>query len=247
MNVHRLLVWSGLSAVLSSAVACQDSDDGPTPAGPAPVNCTFHGRVQKDATLYKACSPYTMKGGVDVLDDATLTIEAGVEVRFSNNDWLEIAAAGTRGARLVARGTQAEPIILTWIPTKKTSAQRFLGLWFNGGTRSGSVLANAIIRRGGGDNRILTPALVQGCVTVTDVADGNITIENVQLEGCTNAGVVLKGSRPNLAGLTLKDMTVGFLLDGVAPDIVPASVTYDNVAQNVVEGPATRPVPASRK
>ncbi len=240
MNVHGRLCGLGLSAILLAGVACDDSEETPPP-----VSCEFHGGVRDDVTMYQACSPYVLRGGIDVLDSATLTIEPGVEVRFGTEDsfdWLEIAAAGTIGARLIARGTPEEPIVLTaGVDASTSSVRSFLGLWFNGGTRDGSILSNAIIRRAGGDNQVLDPTLIQGCITVTDVADGAVTIEDVILEDCVNAGVVLKGSRPNLADLTLKDMEVGFLLDGVAADVIPASVTYEDVQETVVEAEASRP------
>jgi hypothetical protein len=240
VNVHGRLCGFGLSAILLVCIACDESEE-PDP----PVSCEFHGGIRDDVTMYKACSPYVLRGGIDVLDSATLTIEPGVEVRFGTEDsfdWLEIAAAGTTGATLIAEGTPDQPIVLTAGVDAATSPVRsFLGLWFNGGTRAGSILSNAIIRRAGGDNQVLDPTLIQGCITVTDVADGAVTIENVILEDCVNAGVVLKGSRPNMSDLTLVDMEVGFLLDGVAADVIPESVTYEEVQQTVVEAEASRP------
>jgi hypothetical protein len=209
-----------------------------------PVDCKFKHRVEKDTTLVKACSPYTIKGGIDVLHDATLTIEAGVELRFRNTDWLEIAAAGTRGGKLVARGTREEPIVLTAqdgqaVPARP--ARTWLGLWFNAGTGTGSILSNAIIRSGGGDNRHIKPTLTQGCITLTDVAEGAVTIENVRVEGCANAGVVLQRSQASITGLTIVDTRVGFQLDGVAADAIPAAVTYDRVDQHLIERAAGGP------
>jgi hypothetical protein len=233
VNVHGL-IGLGLAATLCAA-ACKKSER-PSP----PVSCKVKNRVEKDTTFYKACSPYTIRGGIDVLGKATLTIEAGVEVRFRDKDWLEIAAAGTRGGRLVARGTPEEPIILTSESPETASSKTWFGLWFNAGTGSGSVLANAVIRYAGGLNRHIKPPLVQGCLTFTDVADGAVTIENVTVEHCLNAGVVLRRSRPALNGLSVKNALVGFLLDGAPRDAVPAGASFADVAQEVVEGPTSR-------
>lgn len=231
--MHRLFRWLGLAAILCGTATCQE------PAKKRPPSCKFHGRIDKDTTVYKACSPYRIRGGIDVLDDATLTIEPGVEMQFTKNDWLEIAAAGTSGARLIARGTPEEPIILTSLDSGKKPSKTWLGLWFNKGTREGSIISNAIIRVGGGNNRHIKPTLVQGCITVTEVADAAVTIEDVVMENCVNAGVVLERTRPTMRGLTLKDMAVGFLLDGVGRDAVPAA-TFSGVAQEMVDGSARR-------
>jgi hypothetical protein len=234
VNVHGLFCRLGLAAILCGTATCQRAEE------PRSKRCKFHGRVDRDVTLTKACSPYLIRGGIDVLNDSTLTIEPGVEMRFTKNDWLEIAAAGTSGARLIARGTPEDPIILTSLDSGKRPSKTWLGLWFNKGTREGSIIANAIIRVGGGNNRHIKPTLVHGCITVTEAADAAVTIENVVLESCVNAGVVLERTRPTMTGLTLKDMKVGFLLDGVARDAVPAATTYSGVAQQVVDGSARR-------
>jgi len=235
VQVHGLWFRLGLCSILCGAgpAACSKREKTASRA-----SCKFKHRVAVDTTLSRACSPYTIRGGIDVVDGATLTIEAGVELRFSHTDWLEIAAAGTRGARLVARGTPEQPIVITGTDTD--AIKTWYGLWFNSGTAPGSVLSNAIIRSGGGDNKDITPALVQGCIALTGVADGAVAIENVLVENCTNAGVVLKDSRPRMTGIRIKDTAIGFLLDGVTRDAVPAAATYANVKQEVVEGPAGR-------
>src|SRR4051794_11674671 len=70
----------------------------PTAAIPllAKPDCKFGGRrLHEDLTFVKSCGPYTLKGGIDILTNVTVTIEPGVEVRFAAGDWLEVAAAST--------------------------------------------------------------------------------------------------------------------------------------------------------
>jgi hypothetical protein len=258
VNLRWLVSWAGGSLVLCLA-GCSKSEELPdpapappaaiapaAPAAPAPPappanDCALKAtRIREDTTLYKRCSPYSLRGGIDVLDNATLTIEPGVEVRFHDKDWLEIAAAGTRGGRLIARGTPGEHIVLTSVHPETTAGGTWFGLWFNAGTR-GSVLSNVTIRTAGGDNAHIKPTLVQGCLTMTDVADGEVTIENVLIENCVGAGVVLKNSRPKLAGVNIKDSPIGVQLDGVARRAVARGITYRNVARKIVEAPASRP------
>jgi hypothetical protein len=198
---------------------------------PSPDSCGYKGgRVERDLTLRAACSPYEIRGGIDVLENATLTLEPGVEMRFFSTDWLEISAAGTHGGRLVARGTAAQPIVLTSVDAKAG----WLGVWLNAGTRD-SVLSHVVIRNAGGSNKFLPPPLVVGCVTVTRAADAAIRIEDVVLEHCRNAGVVLERSRPALARLRIADAPAGFLLYDVEPQHVPSDVTYEGVAETIVQ------------
>jgi hypothetical protein len=257
VNLRWLLSWVGSSLLLCLA-GCSKPEGLPGPAAtppaamtaaaPAPPadDCALKAtRIREDTTLYKRCSPYSLRGGIDVLDNATLTIEAGVEIRFHDKDWLEIAAAGTRGGRLIARGTPGEHIVLTSVDPETTAGGTWFGLWFNAGTR-GSVLSNATIRAAGGDNEHIKPTLVQGCLTLTDVADGEVTIENVLIENCVGAGVVLKNSRPRLADVTINDTAIGVQLDGVARKAVARGITYRNVPRKIVEAPASRPAPPPR-
>lgn len=105
--MHRLpppiaQVATALLFVAACASGCEDAGERGTPEQSDVrdrSSCKFKGRVIKDATLFKRCSPYEIKGGVDVLANATLTIEPGVEVRFRDGDWLEISAAGQAGGR----------------------------------------------------------------------------------------------------------------------------------------------------
>lgn len=205
-------------------------------AKPKPKKCKFKGKVEKDVTLYKECSPYIIKGGIDVLANVTMTIEAGVEMRFRDGDWFEISAASQSGARLIAKGTAEDPIILTSQDESSTADKTWLGLWFAEGTRD-SILSHVVIRAAGGDNTFLKPPLVQGCLTLTNVKPGAVIMEDVRVEGCVNAGVVLQKSEPTMRRVTVRNVDKGFLLDGVNPKLVPADTHYENVKRQIVSGP----------
>jgi len=60
-------------------------------------------------------SPYVVTGGSSVVVgcDATLTIEAGVEVRFDPELAIVVGSASFGGGNLVARGTEESPIVFT--------------------------------------------------------------------------------------------------------------------------------------
>jgi hypothetical protein len=207
------------------------------------VNCERPpARIERDTTLYRACSPYVFRsGGIDVVYDAVLTLEAGVELRFGPQDWFEISADGTRGARIIAQGTQEHPIVLA----PQNDRGKWLGLWINEGTRPGSVLSHVVVRGAGGDNTYIKPTLVHGCLTITDVAAGAITIEDVTLEHCVNAGLVLRRSKPVIKRLRVAKSPVGALLDGVSSDFLVDDVEYEAVRARVVEGPSSRTAPVA--
>ena len=219
---------------LLGLVCCFCSEPSLNKDSPA---CKFDGRVTQDLTLHKACSPYVIQGGIDVLDSATLTIEPGVEMRFADGDWLEIAAASTRGGRLIARGTESEPIVLTSIEPETATERSWLGLWFAGGTRD-SVVSHMIIRAAGGHNTFLKPTLLQGCLTVTDVADGALALDHVRLEDCNVAGAVLRKSRPKLRDIAVRNAAVGFLLDGLEASPAP-DAKFERVSQPTVKRSST--------
>ena len=221
----------------------------PSPERGSPECVLATSRIETDTTLYKSCSPYTLKqGGIDVVDTAVLTIEPGVEIRFKDGDWLEISAAFTKGAGIIARGTEAEPIVLTSQRPIRPGERSWFGLWLNEGTAAGSVVSNVIIRGGGGDNAHIKPTLVHGCLTLTDIPAGRVTLENITLENCLNAGLVLRRTQPQMTRLRVRNSAVGVLLDGVPPDFVRRdAVAYEGVATPVVEGPSSRATPAATR
>lgn len=207
------------------------------PATAPPGECDFHGAaVRKDLTLRKACSPFTIHGGIDVLDNATLTIEPGVELRFRDRDWLEIAAAGTRGGRLIARGTEEEPIVLTSESPETRTKGTWFGVWFNAGTAPGSVLSHAVVRAAGGRNKHIKPPLRQGCITFTEVADGAVSIDHVAVEDCIVAGVVVRASKPKLEHFTIRNTETGVLMSPELPDSMADGIEYHEVQHPTLHG-----------
>jgi len=188
--------------------------------------------VRTDLTLRRACSPLTIKGGIDVLENATLTLEAGLEMRFQDRDWLEISAAGSKGGKLIARGTAEAPIVLTTARPDSVPPGTWLGLWFNTGTAQGSVLSHAIVRSAGGKNKHIKPMLRQGCITLTEVAEGAVTLEDVVVEGCQQAGLVLRASRPRMRNVRVQNLETGVLLSPDLPDSITQPLSYHNVKRN---------------
>lgn len=205
-------------------------------ATPAAGACPVAGKVDHDVTLTKACSPYNQpRGGIDVVNGATLTIEAGVEMRIFGLDWLEVGAGGEPG-RMIAKGTKEEPIVFTF--AEPVEPKKWLGLWFHSGTLPGSVLSHAVLRGGGGDNRHSKPNLLMGCLTLTGVKPGALLIDNVTVEGCVNGGLRMTNSHVQLGAFSFIDTSQGFVVDAESMGQITQPAQYRGVTDNVLRGGA---------
>ncbi len=68
----------------------------------------FHGGIYSNTTWTTGGSPYILTDSVVVFPGVTLTIQAGVTVKFNDNVWMEI-----RQSSISAIGTSSTPIIFT--------------------------------------------------------------------------------------------------------------------------------------
>ncbi len=96
------------------------------------------GNVIADRILTKACSPYTIKNDINVGNNATLTIERGVTMRFNPNTKLLVGYNGY--SKLVAAGTATEPIVLT-SANNSPGAGDWAGVQLLGNTANGTILS----------------------------------------------------------------------------------------------------------
>jgi hypothetical protein len=136
----------------AGTTAANSGNNSGTTTG-APVEPTQKGCVNKlpgaempqgDITLTKACGAVTIEG--DVTIDAKLTIEPGVTIAFVEGAGLYMGYTGP--ATLVARGTEAEPIVFT-------SAGDKVAGWWKGirfySENKRSVLDHVVIEHAGSD------------------------------------------------------------------------------------------------
>jgi hypothetical protein len=196
--------------------------------------CQVHGRVKQDAKFIKACSPYIQPpGGIDIIDGATLTIEAGVEIRFNDGDWLEVGAAGEPG-RLIAKGTAEDPIVLT--TSSPDTPHTWLGVWFHSGTLPGSELSHAVVHHAGGENKHSKPNLTQGCVTLTGVKPGVLTLGDVQVDDCDYGGFRISNSQATLRDVAVADSVEGFVVDAAGAGLLPGRLRQEGVDHDVITG-----------
>ncbi|WKW12767.1 hypothetical protein Strain138_002076 [Pseudogemmatithrix spongiicola] len=127
------------AALLATAAlsACNNDEDpiGPVEPGAAVISAD----ITTNRTLSKD-TVYTLQGFIKVTNGATLTIPAGTRI-VGDFETVGSALFVTRGARLVANGTAAEPIVFT---SERPVGSRQAGDW--GGL---IIIGNATSNRSG--------------------------------------------------------------------------------------------------
>jgi hypothetical protein len=134
LRMNGRIRFAATSALLLAA--CNDDGDGGT--GPIdPGAAVIATNITTNRTLY-ADTLYTLQGFIQVTNGATLTIQPGTVIQ---GDFATVGSALfiTRGARIVAIGTAAEPIVFT---SSRPVGQRQAGDW--GGL---VIIGNGIINR----------------------------------------------------------------------------------------------------
>lgn len=129
----RILAAATAAILLAACNNAGDTGTGPIAPGAAVISSS----ITASRTLYKD-TVYTLQGFVQVANGATLTIQAGTRIE---GDFATVGSSLfiTRGARISAIGTAAEPIVFT---SSRPVGQRQAGDW--GGL---VIIGNGIINR----------------------------------------------------------------------------------------------------
>ncbi|WP_128755219.1 multidrug transporter [Aquimarina sediminis] len=106
----------GAAALLSACTVQEDNigditiNEGNT--GETSGTITLEGKITESRTLISS-EVYELKGGVSVVDGVTLTIEAGTRIVAGNTGGVFAYLAIEQGAKIIAEGTAAQPIVFT--------------------------------------------------------------------------------------------------------------------------------------
>ena len=149
-------------------------------------------------------SPYIIKTSVVVQDGATLTIKAGVEVKFDAGYFLECQGTG----RIEVQGTQANNTLFT-----SNSATPVIGDWPHISTGVGGSFNNATISYG----------------TIGLYAETGSKVIDCTVKACTT-GIYIRGTGAYVQGATLWATNVGLAAVDATNALVVDS-TADNVQE----------------
>lgn len=170
-SIVRSGAWwlSTLTLILFAALL-----DGRT----AQAQTVVTGNITQDTTWTKANSPYIV-GQSYINAGVTLTIEPGVEVRFTSNGWLSTVPGSV--STLIAQGTEAEPIRFT-----SAAAAPSAGDWNSLYAYLGAVvnLGHCVVEYAGG-------------VAAIQVYSSNVTVRDCTVRDNSGHGIQLVS-----AGLT---------------------------------------------
>lgn len=145
--------------------------------------------LEGDVTWTLACSPYSVTGDVELFN-STLTIEAGVEVRFAEGAKLHVPGTGVgdEGA-IIAQGTAAKPITFT-----AEGAGRWEGLSLSDSLQS-TTLSHVVFEHCGAYGPDGTTPLT-ACLTTSRATDDVIALENMTFDDAV-IGLRLGAGRPS--------------------------------------------------
>ncbi|MDO7847852.1 T9SS C-terminal target domain-containing protein [Hymenobacter sp. M29] len=192
-------------ALFSLSLAACKKDDATT-VTPDPNTGTTAGQTVevtevKTSTTWTASNKYLLKGYVYVRSGATLTIEPGTIIKGDKDS--KGALIVEPGAKLIAAGTAAKPIVFT---SNQPKGSRNYGDW-GGVILAGNAPVNSIVNG-------VKPVVEGGPTTTyggTDAADNSGTLQYVRIE----FGGIAFSPNNEVNGLTLCAVGSGTTLDHI--------------------------------
>ncbi len=160
--------------------------------------------ISQDVIWNKLNCAYFVDGTMQVASTsgATLTIEPGTVIKFTENSEFDIAYGSGNYGKVVAVGTEDEPILFTSASPAPSNGD-WDGIWMYEGTSSGTEFNHCIISYGGGYSDY------SGNIIFKENGE-NVTIKNSEISHSANWGLYLAyGGEPTLENITFIDNTTG--------------------------------------
>lgn len=218
-------------------------------AGDARSATEVGGTIDVDTTWTLDKSPYIVTGDVFVLgNEARLTIEPGVEVRFEPGTGLQIGRYTSSGT-LVAQGSESSPITFTSNAATPASGD-WKGIYFDDDTTDeNTILEHCIVEYGGAEhnaNVFINESLptIANCTIRKSGATGiyidesSPTISNCTIQENNEAGIYLYRSsavigREGDGNLISNNRTYGIYGEGSGTPTVSNNTISNNGAAGV--------------
>jgi len=186
---------------------------------------TVGGRITSDTTWTKANSPYIVTESVLVDSGVTLTIQPGVSVKFDSTKAMQI------DGQLIARGTEAEPVVFT--SNQLTPAP---GAW-NGILFSGSSV-DATYDAGGEhvSGCIMEHCTIQYAQTALRIVGASPFFDHCGISHNSSSGIAVEGGAPAISDCVITQNGshgIEILWSGERVDAV---ITDSNISGNSGNG-----------
>jgi hypothetical protein len=184
--------------------------------------------LETDRRMIKACSPYIIPETLYITSGATLTIEAGVTVRFEKG-YLHVGQFGGEGG-LIIRGTANDPVVIE-SALAAPAAGSWSGVYFSGTTLPNSLMEHVIVRHGGDVDK-------KACIWIHRVLGGRLKLRNVTMEDCQETGIYIESEEE----LELRELTFrrtgqyGMSVTPNAVGHVAGAMLYEGVNKNKILG-----------
>ncbi|MEA3396558.1 MAG: right-handed parallel beta-helix repeat-containing protein [Chloroflexota bacterium] len=224
-KLYRLLSVAILLTLAAYALFALDT--------PAAYAVDVGGDITTDTIWTLAGSPYVVTSNVVVKDGATLTIAAGVEVKFDDGVYLQVGDLIGSG-QLIAVGASDNPITFTsntgaspgswgYIRFADNSVDATYGA--GGNYTSGSILQHTVIEYAGGD------ANKYGALQIYDSAP---FVDHTTIRSNASRGVYISGGSPKLSYNTIISNTASGAKNGGGIRIYRGATTLtdNNIANN---------------
>ncbi len=221
LPVSMVLVLFGLwySTFLASAAEIDPFPDKYTLPAAHPSSINVGGTIITDTTWTLANSPYLVDSGITIANGVLLTIEPGVEVRFTSGTYLDIQGA------LRAIGTAAQPIAFTSTNATPQPGQwggitfmdssddarsrmeyasiRYAGTYYGNSCYGGALTACSA------SPTLINSIISESAMSGLRASNSSLLLQDSTIQNNAQYGISLRDSTPQLQNNTIQNNQAG--------------------------------------